>query len=55
MYRCTGFDAAVNTAIQTVDKVRDTSTPMKDAVLLRLWAGMGFIALGGIANGARIS
>ena len=32
-----GFDTAVNTAMEAIDKVRDTSTSMRDARLLRLW------------------
>ena len=32
-----GFDTAVNTAMEAIDKVRDTSTSMSVAVSLRLW------------------
>ena len=32
-----GFDTAVNTAMEAIDKVRDTSTLMRDAVSSRLW------------------
>ena len=32
-----GFDTAVNTAMEAIDKVRDTSTSMRDVQLSRLW------------------
>lgn len=32
-----GFDTAVNTAMEAIDKIRDTSHPMSGAVLWRLW------------------
>lgn len=35
-----GFDTAVNTAMQAIDKVRDTSSSMNAAASSRLWAGM---------------
>lgn len=49
-----GFDTAVNTAIQTVDKVRDTSTSHERCSIIEVMGRhAGFIALWcGIANGA---
>ena len=36
-----GFDTAVNTAMEAIDKVRDTSTShMRDALSSRLWVEM---------------
>ena len=32
-----GFDTAVNTAMEAIDKVRDTSTSMRDVLSSRLW------------------
>ena len=49
-----GFDTAVNTAIQTVDKVRDTSTSHERCSIIEVMGrNAGYIALWcGIANGA---
>ena len=50
-----GFDTAVNTAMEAIDKIRDTSTSHeRPAALWRLWgATPGYIALWcGFANGA---
>mgnify|MGYP001094556697 FL=1 len=49
-----GFDTAVNTAMDAIDKVRDTSTSHERCSIIEVMGrGAGFIALwGGIANGA---
>ena len=49
-----GFDTAVNTAMQTIDKVRDTSTSHERCSIIEVMGrNAGFIALWcGIANGA---
>ncbi len=49
-----GFDTAVNTAMQAIDKVRDTSTSHERCSIIEVMGrGAGFIALWtGIANGA---
>jgi 6-phosphofructokinase 1 len=49
-----GFDTAVNTAMQTVDKVRDTSTSHERCSIIEVMGrNAGYIALWcGIANGA---
>ncbi|MDF2537009.1 MAG: 6-phosphofructokinase [Herbinix sp.] len=49
-----GFDTAVNTAMQTIDKVRDTSTSHERCSIIEVMGrNAGFIALwSGIANGA---
>ena len=55
MYRYTiGFDTAVNTAMEAIDKVRDTSTSHERCSIIEVMGrGAGYIALWcGIANGA---
>lgn len=49
-----GFDTAVNTAMQAIDKVRDTSTSHERCSIIEVMGrGAGYIALWtGIANGA---
>ena len=49
-----GFDTAVNTAMEAIDKVRDTSTSHERCSIIEVMGrGAGFIALWtGIANGA---
>ena len=49
-----GFDTAVNTAMQTIDKVRDTSTSHERCSIIEVMGrNAGYIALWcGIANGA---
>ena len=49
-----GFDTAVNTAMEAIDKVRDTSTSHERCSIIEVMGrGAGYIALwGGIANGA---
>ncbi|MCR4610405.1 MAG: 6-phosphofructokinase [Lachnospiraceae bacterium] len=49
-----GFDTAVNTAIQAIDKIRDTSTSHERCSIVEVMGrGAGYIALWcGIANGA---
>ncbi|KAI4452434.1 ATP-dependent 6-phosphofructokinase [Eubacterium plexicaudatum ASF492] len=49
-----GFDTAVNTAMDAIDKVRDTSTSHERCSIIEVMGrGAGFIALWcGIANGA---
>lgn len=49
-----GFDTAVNTAMETIDKVRDTSTSHERCSIIEVMGrNAGFIALwSGIANGA---
>ena len=49
-----GFDTAVNTALEAIDKVRDTSTsPERCSIIEVMGRGAGYIALWcGIANGA---
>lgn len=49
-----GFDTAVNTAMQTIDKVRDTSTSHERCSIIEVMGrNAGYIALwSGIANGA---
>ena len=49
-----GFDTAVNTAMQTIDKVRDTSTSHERCSIIEVMGRKaGYIALwSGIANGA---
>lgn len=49
-----GFDTAVNTAMQAIDKVRDTSTSHERCNIIEVMGrGAGYIALWtGIANGA---
>ena len=49
-----GFDTAVNTAMQAIDKVRDTSTSHERCSIIEVMGrGAGYIALlCGIANGA---
>ena len=42
-----GFDTAVNTAMEAIDKVRDTSTSMSAAASSRLWAVMPATSLSG--------
>ena len=36
---CIGFDTAVNTAVDALNKIRDTPHPMKEHSSLKLWAG----------------
>ena len=45
-----GFDTAVNTAMEAIDKVRDTSLPMRDARSSRLWDVMPDISLFGAVS-----
>ena len=49
-----GFDTAVNTAMEAIDKVRDTSTSHERCSIIEVMGrGAGYIALWcGIANGA---
>ncbi len=49
-----GFDTAVNTAMEAIDKIRDTSTSHERCSIIEVMGrGAGFIALWcGIANGA---
>jgi len=49
-----GFDTAVNTAMQAIDKIRDTSTSHERCSIIEVMGrGAGYIALWcGIANGA---
>ena len=48
-----GFDTAVNTAMQAIDKVRDTSTSHERSIIEVMGRNAGYIALWcGIANGA---
>ena len=49
-----GFDTAVNTAMEAIDKVRDTSTSHERCSIIEVMGrGAGFIALWcGVANGA---
>ena len=49
-----GFDTAVNTAMESIDKVRDTSTSHERSSIIEVMGhGAGYIALWtGIANGA---
>ena len=49
-----GFDTAVNTAMEAIDKVRDTSTSQERCSIIEVMGrGAGYIALWcGIANGA---
>ncbi len=49
-----GFDTAVNTAMEAIDKVRDTSTSHERCSIIEVMGrNAGYIALwGGIANGA---
>lgn len=49
-----GFDTAVNTAMEAIDKVRDTSTSHERCSIIEVMGrGVGYIALWcGIANGA---
>ena len=49
-----GFDTAVNTAMEAIDKVRDTSTSHERCSIIEvMWRNAGYIALWcGIANGA---
>ena len=49
-----GFDTAVNTAMEAIDKVRDTSTSHERCAIIEVMGrGAGYIALWcGIANGA---
>ena len=49
-----GFDTAVNTAMEAIDKIRDTSTSHERCSIVEVMGrGAGFIALWcGIANGA---
>ena len=51
-----GFDTAVNTAMEAIDKVRDTSTSHERCSIIEVMGrNAGYIALWcGIANGARI-
>ena len=45
-----GFDTAVNTAMEAIDKVRDTSLPMRDARSSRLWDVMPDTSLCGAVS-----
>ena len=49
-----GFDTAVNTAMETIDKVRDTSTSHERCIIIEVMGrNAGYLALWcGIANGA---
>ena len=51
-----GFDTAVNTAMEAIDKVRDTSTSHERCSIIEVMGrGAGYIALWcGIANGAEV-
>lgn len=51
-----GFDTAVNTAMEAIDKVRDTSTSHERCSVIEVMGrGAGYIALWcGIANGAEM-
>ena len=38
-----GFDTAMNTIIEAVNKIRDTATSMRGPLLLKQWAGQAAI------------